>query len=137
MITFTYKYIPPIIKIQLFLHCEGCQSRFYVSLIATELPRQPFLRTNHVLSRRKWTLNCVTFVQSDIVKSVVQLDKIVKCNNCSTFSHAHTKECVYLQQGWDDTVSSRYDTYSIRTLPIRYVFDTIHMYITKGTHISK
>jgi len=32
--------------------------------------------------------------------------------------------------GLDDAVSSRYDTCSMRTLNIRYVFDTIHMYTT-------
>jgi len=31
--------------------------------------------------------------------------------------------------GWDNTVSSRIDKYSIGTLPIRYIFDTIHVYV--------
>ena len=47
--------------------------------------------------------------------------------------HTHVSELDY---GWDDTVSSRYETYLIWTFPIQNIFDMIHMYMTYGFKIK-
>ena len=61
-------------------------------------------------------------------------------NNMSRCDGALTTELFFLNLSWvvqsaADTIRirygpCRYDTYSIRTLPIRHVFDTIHTYMT-------
>ena len=63
------------------------------------------------------TKNVLTVISSKLHAVRLRLNMTIIMNLCK----------LYNQWVWDDTVSSRYDTYSIRTLPIRYVFDTIHI----------